>query len=205
MGGETTKVHAADRPLVFIDTETTGLDPHKHEIIEVAAVRVTPWGERVASFEMKTRPLHLERAEPSALTINGYTAEKWKFAVDVTRALESFAWICTSTIAPIIVGHNPRFDLEFLRATFEREGVAWPTLHHHIIDTSTLAWPYAVAGYTDSLSLGPVCTMHDVSNEGAHGAMTDVVRCMAVYTKMVPWRARDRVPAEHRDPWMARK
>jgi DNA polymerase III epsilon subunit-like protein len=33
--------------LVFVDVETTGLDPERHELIEVAAVRVLDqgWGE----------------------------------------------------------------------------------------------------------------------------------------------------------------
>lgn len=196
--GETAKVSAADRPLVFLDVETTGLDPAIHEIIEIAAVRVTPWGERVYAFDTKTLPTHIETASEEALRVNGYTPERWKDAVPLRFALVRFAMMFEGTVAPIVGGHNPRFDLGFTTAGFGLVGLEPPAIHHHIIDTSTLAWPLAVAGRLDSLSLGPLCELLGVSNDGAHGARVDVERCIAAYSRLVPWRERALVAPELR-------
>lgn len=90
------------RPLVFMDTETTGLDPGEHEMIEFAAVFEgdiwlvdlrNGYGFRsrptTATLELKILPEHPETASPKALEITGYTPEKWaaEGAIPMSEAL----------------------------------------------------------------------------------------------------------------------
>ena len=60
---------------VFVDTETTGLDHTKHEMLEIAIV-VIENGEKT-TIERKIKPTNLETAQPKALEVNGYNEEEW--------------------------------------------------------------------------------------------------------------------------------
>ena len=65
--------------LHFVDTETTGLDPHYHEMVSIAII--TEFGDgRIDRWYTKLRPRHIERAHPKALQVNGYTEEDWEDA-----------------------------------------------------------------------------------------------------------------------------
>ena len=81
--------------LAFIDTETTGLDPNKHEIIELAVVIARqvpregkgPSLEIIEECEWKIKPQRIELAEEAALRVNGYNEVDWMFAVDRKKAM----------------------------------------------------------------------------------------------------------------------
>ncbi len=75
--------------LAFIDTETTGLDPNFHEVIEIGCV-VADWkpdlfGERTlvesSTLDIKIIPEHIERADPKALAVNHYAKRDWSQAI----------------------------------------------------------------------------------------------------------------------------
>jgi DNA polymerase-3 subunit epsilon/ATP-dependent DNA helicase DinG len=95
--------------MVAIDIETTGLDPQKDAIIEIAAVRFN--GARVekewSSLINPGRPI------PRQITqLTGISDEMVRNAPpvrDVTRELADFVGNDT------VVGHNIRFDLSFLQ------------------------------------------------------------------------------------------
>jgi DNA polymerase III epsilon subunit-like protein len=65
-----------EKKLAFIDLETTGMDPLKHEIIEIGCLlaKLDDKGQYVEleSFELKVKPEHIETAEQEALRVNGY-------------------------------------------------------------------------------------------------------------------------------------
>ena len=66
------------RELVFSDCETSSLDPSTGEILEFAAVRITPDLQTVkASMERKCQMRFPERASPEALKVNGYDPQLW--------------------------------------------------------------------------------------------------------------------------------
>ena len=94
---------------IYLDTETTGLDPATHEILEVAVVRElchAPYnepGDITHRWCRKIAPKHIETAEPVALKVNGYTAEGWAGAVPFESvALELLELLKGGTI----IGHN---------------------------------------------------------------------------------------------------
>lgn len=108
-------------PLVFLDTETTGLDPAKHEIWELAYARD---GGPVRSFFLSH---DLGTADPKALEINGYW-DRFSNADDNWGHEPSLQIILTGAT---IIGSNPAFDTAMLRA---RWGFApW---HHRLINVA---------------------------------------------------------------------
>jgi len=116
---------------VVVDVETTGLDPEKHGIVEIAAKT-----DEGLVFELECDSGECE-CQVEALAINGRLIPQRKDTVDklpsaglaVTRLCE---WLMRQDLSArwTLVGRNPEFDLKFLRKAsglahrvFDREPV----------------------------------------------------------------------------------
>jgi hypothetical protein len=150
------------RPVCFIDTETTGLDPVRHQIWEVALI--TPNGdEHVWQF-----PVDEMTADPAALNIGRYWDRRWdpdwteirhanaiydahtplsrrKNFPDQGRAIAPGPDWCRRfrdlTAGLHLAGAVVSFDEERLRLLLHKFGVLhrW---HYHLIDVEALAAGY---------------------------------------------------------------
>ncbi len=168
----------SEKPLAFLDSETTGLTPGKHEVIEVA-VLVQHCGGAVEEWCTKVRPIRLETADPKALEVNGYAAhpELWALAPTFAEIAEELALRLDGSI---LVGHNIGFDAAFLQEEFFRCGSTF-RLPHRRLDTYTLAYEHLAHRGLESLSLNAVCSFMGVSNENSHTALADAKRCREVW------------------------
>lgn len=111
--------------LVFIDTETTGLDPARHSIWEIAYA--VDNGPIKSSFVAHST----EHADPTALALNGYLN---RFAGSPLLGLAFEKQLREDVAGAAIVAANPAFDAAFLRA---RWGVTpW---HHRMLDIESYA------------------------------------------------------------------
>lgn len=171
---------AIERDLVFLDIETTGLDPDTHEIIEIAACRqANDFSKPACWVEHKTFPLHINTADAKALEINKYSADVWRdVAISLKGALSDFVMLCEGDVTLVI--QNPTFDWGFIRPALKKFKLT-PSIDYHIMDVASMMWPYVMRGLVESPSLEKTCAFWDISNEGAHGARRDVERLMSVY------------------------
>jgi DNA polymerase-3 subunit epsilon len=112
-----------------IDIETTGLDCFRHEIIEIAIV--TP-NER---YHAKVIPERIDYADKKALEMNGYSAKEWSTAIPSKDVAIRTARILDGCI---IIGHNPSFDMGFLRELWDLYNCN-PYIDRRYIDTVCLA------------------------------------------------------------------
>ena len=176
--------------LAFIDTETTGLDPERHEIIELAVIIAKqveregkgPKIEIIEQCEWKIKPKHIERADETALRINGYNEVDWMFAVDREKAMEEFA---KKTQSCMFVSHNLVFDYAFVMKAFEETGVD-NRMHYAKLDTISIAFARLYdAPLADKFSLGALCTLLKVENSKAHTALADTRALVEVYKKLM--------------------
>ena len=179
-----------DTLLAFIDTETTGLDPNRHEIIELGLivckqVAVTGRGpklEILKEYEWKVKPTQIELAQEDALRINGYNETDWMFAYDLTAVMEEFA---KATQSCTFVSHNLTFDYAFIMNAFKKSDVD-SKMHYAKIDTISVAFarlydtPQATA-----FSLRALCELFKIDNSKAHTALSDTRALVAIYKKLM--------------------
>lgn len=172
------------RPLAFVDVETTGLDPSRHEIIELGVVVADPRTlETRGMFDVRVRPGRIEEADPVALDINGWSAEAWKDAVPIDVALVRARPLLEGAL---LAGHNVSFDRAYLDAAWRSTGVRPPGMDHHVLDTATLAWPLHAAGLIASLKLDAVCEALGVDVGQPHRALVDAQRSLEVARRLLP-------------------
>ena len=171
--------------LLFVDVETTGLDPTKHELLEVAARRTSPDGQTIlGEYTAKLRPLNLAAAEPKALEVNKYSEEEWApekcVARDVVvKELHRIAQNC------VLVGHNVSFDEGFLRALFYQANLQ-PPWGYHKVDTVALAWPlYVTKPDLEGVSLVKLAKYLELPTQPVHRAAADVAACHALYMHLM--------------------
>jgi DNA polymerase III epsilon subunit-like protein len=146
----TSSPNSGAQSLAFIDTETTGLDPRKHDAWEIAIILRRPGlPDTEHLFQMRTS---LATADPKALEINRH-AERFlvpdgEFAVQLPTA--TAPGTATLTEADLVhdltalldgamlVGSNPAFDDRFLTKLFNEAGL--PTRwHYRTVDVAAMA------------------------------------------------------------------
>ena len=176
--------------LAFIDTETTGTNPERHEIIELAVIIARqvpregrgPKLEIIEECEWKIKPEHLDIAEEEALRVNGYNEVDWMFATDLKSAMEQFA---KKTQSCTFVSHNLTFDHAFVQRAFDKTGVD-SLMHYAKLDTISIAFARLYdAPAADKFSLRALCELLKVENSKAHTALADTRALVDCYRKMM--------------------
>lgn len=176
--------------LAFVDLETTGLDPEKHEIIEVGCLIAEqlprlgkgPTLRIIDELNLRIKPEHLETAEPEALRLNGYNETDWLFAVDLKSALEA---LVKKAAGAVMVGQNVSFDWTFLERGFERTGVKH-NFHYHKLDLLSMAFAKLYdAEAVQRFSLEALADYFGLKNEHAHTAASDIKVTFEIYKRLL--------------------
>ncbi|WP_078312013.1 MULTISPECIES: hypothetical protein [unclassified Mycobacterium] len=132
MGGDAGESDRPSTPLVFLDTETTGLH-RERQPWEVAIIRRTEAGQRQLHLCVDVQDLDLESADPAGLEISGFHKRHPQVRLRplqfprVLRAAEAVSLVEEWTAGATIVGVIPQFDAECLTRMFLAHGVspAW--------------------------------------------------------------------------------
>lgn len=172
--------------ITILDTETTGLNPNVHEIIEFAALMYEPLEngdfslKRKVKFRVKPKNLHL--AEETALKVNGYNPDKWFKAKFIENHLDTIKEIVESS--DMLLGQNLIFDLRFITAQFilnEKEVPKFPKY----IDTKHMASNLVKEGKLKRTSMDYMCEHFKIKFNGrAHTALVDCERTFLVWQKL---------------------
>lgn len=172
--------------LLFLDVETTGLDPLEHEVASLAFIVAELEGDHlraVAHFSSWLRCTG-ENADTDALRVNGLDLARLAKApapADVLCQLTQYA-------DAVVVGHNVLFDLEFLREAHRRAGLIYPGWKYKVC-TMSLALALRQAGLIRPLSLsldGLAAYFGTVTQRrGHHQALEDVVITTEIYARLI--------------------
>lgn len=163
-------------PVAFLDLETTGLDPIQHEIIELAVVY-----KDGSYLEYKVKPEHLERAQPKALEVNGYSPELWQDALTQQEAAIKLGSALNNYLA---AGQNVKFDLSFVTALSRRTGIHIEARYG--LDTVTLAYEHLTPWGLTSLSMKNVCEFIGIPPEpDVHRALNGARTAQKVFNTLL--------------------
>ncbi len=178
--------------IAFVDLETSGLDARRHEILELAVIRVDAKTlEVVSECEVRVKPERLEEAETEALAVSGFRLTDWADAVPLSAAL---ARISPLLEGALVAGHNVGFDWAFLEVAFRQARLPRPDVDYHRLDTASLAWPLVATGELHSLSLDSVADFLGLTRPSPHRAMADA-RCSLEVARRLARRMRAGSPA----------
>lgn len=168
-----------DLCFVVFDTETTGLLPHKDEIVQIGAVRVINGrivdGERLDLLVDPGIPI-----PPASTKVHKISDRMVQGAPDIAeagRVLHQFARDA------VIVAHNAPFDMAFLRRHAKRMNVEWD---HPILDTVLLS--AVLFGASDKHTLDALCERLGVTipEDLRHTALGDAVATAEALVRMLP-------------------
>ena len=164
--------------LAFIDTETTGLDATRHEIIEIA---ILVWdGVKLRVYEQRIYPKHIHTADPVALKINGYNPDDWAAAPYFNEQAQTIAdLLCGCTV----VGHNVQFDLAFIERQLKACNIAIP--RYRVVDTCTLVHEHLIPIGCPGHGLDKVRAFLGWVRPDAHTALSDAMDCYQLYKLLV--------------------
>ncbi|MDP9022052.1 MAG: 3'-5' exonuclease [Actinomycetota bacterium] len=163
---------------VFLDTEATGLDLHRHELTEVA------W---IARFEDGTEVERqffcehtLDGADEAALELTAY--HERIAHQDRTPTSEWLPQFLEDARGAVIVGAVPDFDARQMQKACREQGLE-ATWDHHLLDVETLALPLIAPGPEAPRSLARTCEALGVPHDKdqAHGALYDAQQTKAVF------------------------
>lgn len=115
--------------LIFLDTETTGLEDDKHAVWEIA------WAINDGPIESRVLVHSLMTADPKALEINGYF-RRHEGATPRSAGPQVDLMIREVLKGNTLVCSNPPFDRGFLKARWKDS--PW---HHRSVDISSFAMP----------------------------------------------------------------
>lgn len=136
---------------IFLDLETTGLDPTQHCPIDIACKVVQlATGEILDQYQTLIRPSQEDwgRRDPSSLAINGYEWEqvslgKEPFAV-AQEIIGLFSRLEIVRGKAVFICQNPAFDRGFfiqLVPVYTQEKLNWP---YHWLDLASMYWAIIV-------------------------------------------------------------
>jgi DNA polymerase-3 subunit epsilon len=165
---------------IFLDTETTGLDPRQgHRIIEVACIEMhnrRPTGRHLHKYVNPQREIDAGAAAVHGITLD-FLADKPKFADIAEEFLEFISG------AELII-HNAPFDLGFLNAELRRlDRVPVETLCNGVTDTLKMAKELHPGKRN---SLDALCDRYEIDNSQRtlHGALLDTELLAEVFLAM---------------------
>lgn len=174
--------------IYIADTETSGLDYLKHDILELSLYHLNQ--DRQKTWCLKA--VNPEQAEPEALRINGHKLtdithqtpegrERYQDPAKVMVEVEN--WMLEDLARPdekILCGHNIQFDENFLQALWKKNNASdtYPFGNRpFLLDTRQIELMInLVEGKREQYyNLGTLTKKYGVKNTKAHSAAADVL------------------------------
>ena len=169
--------------LSVLDTETTGLDLSRHEIIELALIEyhIDDSGGlfMLKENQYKILPHSIEDADPLALKVNGYHPSLWSDAQSFANIMPTLDRIWQTN--QLLLGQNLIFDLRFISKEYRRYGFPQPKFPKYL-DTKHMGNSLVKEGKLKSSSMDSMCKELGIKFKGrAHTALTDCQRTVTLW------------------------
>lgn len=184
------------------DVETTGLDSHLHDVIELSILRLSTGEQKTWTL----KPTNAETIDPGALRVNGHKMEdlRWETrsgketyreASEVLIEVEN--WLANDGMPAaqrVLLGQNVSFDKDMLEQLWLKcnSKDSFP-FGRRFLDTMQIEffmdWAHSQLTNSDKMaqgySLSNLVKKYGVKNEKAHTAAADVKATKEVFEKQL--------------------
>ncbi len=137
--------------VLYFDTETTGLDAFKNDIIQIAGI-VEIDGEVKEEFEFRCQPFSYENVDQKALDVHGMSLDEIRTYQKPEEMYQQLITVFGKYIDKfdkndkfLSAGQNVEFDVKFLRQFFKKNGdnyygswIGWHKLD--LLPLATVLW-----------------------------------------------------------------
>lgn len=178
----------ADRKYLWLDTETTGLDPEKNGLIEIAGL-VEINGKVEEDFVINSRMFEGDVIAPAAAALQGLTVDEFARQIDnyhppkiAFDLLKSWLMSWVDRYEPddkfTVAGYNPQFDVSFVERFFRKMGdpYCFSYIRRATVDVLSVARFLSWVGVLDvkDHKLETVCSAYGIMFK-AHTALDDII------------------------------
>lgn len=165
---------------VFVDTETSGLDPKHHSILSVCL------GNKDIGYKtFHIRPDPDMIIDPKAMEVNNIDLDGlWE---DQSIAFLEYLQEMVAEHGQLEpIGHNYMFDIGFIQQVLGRRGYE-KFFSRRYLDTMIIAKFLSEVGMvkSESYSLAHLCESFEIENEEAHTAEGDVKATEKLYEALI--------------------
>ena len=136
---------------IFLDTETSGLNPRFHRVLEIAyKILDLETGHVKETYEaiVQQSPAEWAKSDPNSLKVNGFTWERVESGTPLKQVekeiLESFQRWQIRRKEAVFICQNPSFDRSFFSQIIPvelQEELRWP---YHWLDLASMHWAVAL-------------------------------------------------------------
>lgn len=108
------------KKIIFFDTETTDIKPG-----QIAQLSYVITDDQLNMLEAKNFYFSVDKISSGASRVNGLTVEKLNLLSDGKKFSDYHQEIHKDLLDEYLVAHNIRFDVNFLRSEFLRQGISF--------------------------------------------------------------------------------
>lgn len=162
---------------VAFDTETTGLDPAKNHVVEIAGARFLGNGHEISRFATLANPGMA--ISPQVTQIHGISDTMVARAPDSGHACRQFSSFVGH--GDILVAHNAPFDVGFIGQELANHHL--PAPKNPVVDT--LKCMRALAPKVPNFRLATLVAHFGLPDTGYHRAMSDSLHVMGLFLRFL--------------------
>lgn len=179
----------------WVDTETTGLDPHRNDVVSLACI-IEIDGEVKEEFTLNIQPFDWDNVELGALKVNGFTVDQLKTFMPPKEAHAKLCSYLKKYVDPYNrndkfqpAGYNVGFDVNFLSSFFKKCGDKYfgAYIDYHKLDPSSILQLLQLKGEVKlpSYRLQDVAKYFGIEHQ-PHNAMSDIKATREIVYKLLP-------------------
>lgn len=180
--------------LLFLDTETTGVDPMKNGIIQIAGI-IDINGQVVEEFNLRCKPFPGQLFTAEALRITGKTVEEIRTFPEPKEAYQKIKAIFDKYINRYdkndkftMVGQNTKFDYDFMTTFFQNnyDKYFYAYVAYHLVDLVNASALFKMAGKISmpNMKLETMAKLFGIPL-AAHDALEDIRATRQILYKFV--------------------
>lgn len=189
---------------IFLDTETNGLNPHRHSLLELAfKVIDVSTSQQKASYTsiIKQAPEVWKKSDPDSLKINGFTWDQilqgQESHLVAEEIIACFTELQISRYSAVFICQNPSFDRAFFSQLIDpdiQESLNWP---YHWLDLASMYWAIKIQTkkppfpWNTGVSKDRIASVYELAPEDKpHRAMNGVNHLLLCYEAIVGFPSR---------------